>query len=231
VRRTKRGLGRLAGDAGVLGAIGLASFAAAGAHAAPAPQVFFLTIKATAVADFDHTSAPVASSDCRSAVRAEGVRTATFRSSPTPVRFVGGRLQTVTLRNLTGTIKLTGANTHNEVCGPKESHTAEPCTPTTRTFRNGRVTFSGPEAGTVAIRTPDVSLRRIGCPQEPAELLQFPLGPAPGPLHLAVRALTNPRTTRITLTATASRTRNYGSPEDGMLQQRTNWSFTLARRH
>ena len=231
MRRAERGLGRLAGDACVLAAIGLASFAAARAEAAPAPQVFFLTIKVTAVADFDHSTAPVTSGDCRSTIRAEGVRTATFRSPPTPVRFVGGRLRAVVLRRLTGTVKLTGRNTHNEMCGPKESQTAEPCSSTIRTFRNATVAFSGPAAGRIAIGSPRVSLRRIGCPQEPAEVLQLPLGPAPGPLRLSVKALTSPRTTRITSTATATRTRSYGSPEDGMLQQHTAWSFTLTRRH
>ena len=36
-------------------------------------------------------------------------------------------------------------------------------------------------------------------------------------------------TTRVTLAASARRTKNYGSPEQGSVQQRTSWRFTLVR--
>jgi hypothetical protein len=219
---------RLARDACVLGVLGGACLAAAGAYAAPEPPLFKLTISVTSVADFDHTSAPVSRLDCQESVRAEGFRTATFRSRPTLVRFVGGRLQTVVLRGLTGAVKLSGTNTANAVCDGRQTRTPESCPKTTRTFKDGRATLSSPAAGSIAIRPPRVALSRIACPREPDEVVELPLGPAPGPVHLPAGALAS-RTTRVTLAASARRTKNYGSPEQGSVQQRTSWRFTLVR--
>jgi hypothetical protein len=227
VRRTARGLGSLARDACVLGVVGGACFVAAGT-AAPEPRLFKLTITATSVADFDHTSAPISRLDCQESVRAEGFRTATFRSGPTLVRFVGGRLRTVTVHGLRGAVKLSGTNTANAVCGGRETNTPESCPKTTRTFRDGQVTLSSPATGSIAIRPPRVSLRRIACPGEPDDVVELPLGPAPGPVHLPAGALAR-RTTRVTLAASARRTKNYGSPEQGSVHQRTSWRFTLVR--
>lgn len=227
MRRTARGLGSLARDACVLGVIGGACFVAAGA-AAPEPRLFKLTISVTSVADFDHTSAPISNLDCQESVRAEGFRTATFRSRPTLVRFVGGRLQTVVVRGLSGVVKLSGTNTANALCDGRQTHTPESCAKTTRTFGDGRVTLSSPAAGSIAIRPPRVVLSRIACPREPDEVVELPLGPPPGPVHLPAGALAR-RTTRVTLAASARRTKNYGSPEQGSVQQRTSWRFTLVR--
>ena len=77
--------------------------------------------------------------------------------------------------------------------------------------------------------SPRVDLRRIQCPREPDEVVALPLGPAPGPLHLSLATLTNPRTTKVTLSASAQRTKNYGAPEKGFVHQRTAWSVTLVR--
>jgi hypothetical protein len=201
---------------------------AAGAAAAPEPRLFKLTISVTSVADFDHTSAPISHLDCQESVRAEGFRTATFRSRPTLVRFVGGLLQTVVVRGLSGAVQLSGTNTANAVCDGRQTQTPESCTKTTRTFGDGRVTLSSPAAGSIAIRPPRVALSRIACPREPDEVVELPLGPAPGPVHLPAGALAS-RTTRVTLAASARRTKNYGSPEQGSVQQRTSWRFTLVR--
>jgi hypothetical protein len=228
VRRTARGLGSLARDACVLGVLGGACFVAAGAAAAPESRLFKLTITVTSVADFDHTSAPISRLDCQESVRAEGFRTATFRSGPTLVRFVGGRLQTVAVRGLRGVVKLSGTNTANAVCDGRQTHTPESCPKTTRTFRDGRVTLSSPATGSIAIRPPQVELPRIACPREPDDVVGLPLGPAPGPVRLPARALAR-RTTRVTLAASARRTKNYASPEQGSVQQRTSWKFTLVR--
>jgi hypothetical protein len=246
VRRTAVGLGRLEGDPGlltkdpranifrlardacVLGVIGGACFLAAGAAAAPEPRLFKLTISVTSVADFDHTSAPIPRLDCQESVRAEGFRTATFRSRPTVVRFVGGRLQTVVFRGLRGAVKLSGTNTTTTVCNGRQTHTAESCPKTTRTFRDAQATLSGTASGSIAIRPPRVALGRIACPREPEDVVELPLGPAPGPVQLPVGALAR-RTTRVTLAASARRTKTYGPPEQGLVQQRTSWRFTLVR--
>jgi hypothetical protein len=193
-----------------------------GVHAAPAPQFFLLTIHATSVADFDHT-------DCNASFRAVGLRTVSFRSDrPTLVQFIGGRLRPVVVRGLRGAVKLSGTNTSNLGCG-QEPKTPEPCAETTRTFTNARVTFTSAAAGSFTVRAPRLTLRRGVCPQEPDEVVAFPLGLAPGRLHVSVATLTNPRIARITLTASARRTKNYAGPERGFVKQRTTWTLTLAR--
>lgn len=222
---------RLARNAGVLGVIGLASAAGAATHAAPSPDVFALTFSATTIADFDHTAAPLQVSGCQTSVEAQGYRTATFRSSrPTLVRFVAGKLQPVVAAGLKGTVMLSGTNTRNVDCTSEPTHTVEPCAKTTRSFENARVTLSSAGRGAIRIQPPRVALRRIHCPEEPNEIVSLPLGPAAGPLQLSLATLANPRATRLTLTATARRTKNYGSPEAGYVRQRTAWKFTLVRR-
>src|SRR5204863_6638536 len=117
VRGVARGLGSLARNAGLLGVIGSACFAASGAGAVRAPDLFELTIRGTAVADFDHTTAPVERLECETSSRAQGHRTVVFRSSrPTLVRFVSGRIRPVAVRGLEGTVKLGGTNTETSVC-------------------------------------------------------------------------------------------------------------------
>ena len=205
--------------------------AGSGAGASPAPQLFRLTVSATSVARFDHTSPSAGGLDCESSQRAVGVRTAVFRSGrPMLVRFVGRRLQPVVLRDLRGTVMLTGANTSSQICASGgETQTPEPCSTTTRTFGGARVTFRSAGEGSIAVGTPRVSLRRSGCPREPNEVVARPLGQAPGPLHVSHALLDNPRTKRITLTASASRIKHYGDPEAGILRQRTAWLLTLVR--
>jgi len=214
------------------GVLGVACCVAAHASASGAPAVFRLTISGTATADWDHTSAPVAGNVCDVTVRSEGFRTARFRSSrPTLVRFVAGGIQTVELRAIAGTVTLTGPNTVNDVCGQLETHTVQPCAKTTRTFKDGRATLLSTTPGSITVRPPHVSVRAIHCPQEPDEVVALPLGPAPGPLRISQATLANKRFTRITLTASASRRKNYASPERGSLRQRVAWKFTLVRVH
>jgi hypothetical protein len=185
--------------------------------------VFALTVSATLRASFDRT-------DCDAGSRAAGVRTATFRSSrPALVRVVGGRIQTVVIRGLTGAVKLSGTNTQSVVCGGTTVSEPQPCPSTTRRFANARVALSSGGAGSITIQPPRVALRRLGCPAEPNDFVALPLGPAPGPLHLSVTTLTSSRTSRITLSASARRTKNYAAPEAGFLRQRAAWKFTFAR--
>jgi hypothetical protein len=207
----------------------LASVAASGAAGAvPAPQVFALTIRATAVADIDHTGAPTSSGSCTTTNRAEGPLTVHFGTRrPVLVRFVGGRLQAVTVGPLDGTAILTGTNLLEESCATGlPTVTPVYCPRTTRTFRNARTTLRGTRPGTIAVGPIRVTLRPVDCPREPNELRQAILGPAPGPFRIAPK----PRSTRLTLTASATRTKIYGSPENGILRQRTTWKFTFVRK-
>lgn len=227
MRRAKRRLGRLAGNAGLLGVTGLASFAASGAGAAPGPQVFALTIRATTVADIDHTGAPAASGDCATTTHAAGLLKVHFGTRrPVLVRFAGTRLQTVDVGPLDGTATLTGTNLVQETCaaGPPTAMT-DNCRKTIRTFRSAKTTLRGTRPGTIAVGPVRVTLRPIECPREPTELRQAILAPTLAPLRITL----NSRSIRVTLIASATRTRNYGSPEQGILQQRTTWRFTFVR--
>jgi len=202
----------------------------ASATAAPGPALFRLTISGTAVANWDHTTAPVTSGDCETSERSEGVRTARFRSSsPTLVRVVAGRVQTVDARGIAGTVRLSGPNTLNRVCGTTETHTLQPCAVTTRTFRDARTTLLSLKQGSISLRPLRLLLRRVQCPQEPDDMAASPLGPPPGPKRISVAALVNERITHFTVRVSASRHKNYGPPEAGMLDQRSAWTLTFQR--
>jgi hypothetical protein len=232
VRGVARGLGGLAGNAGLLAVIGVAWLAAGGAAAAPAPELFKLTIRATETVDFDHTGLTTESGDCATSARAEGNMTVRFGTRrPVLVRFVDGRLRAVDVRPLDGTAVLHGVNEIDEVCSPAQTLTGMPeyCRATTRTFRGAAARLRGPSRGTIAIALSRLRLRPIDCPREPDALRQTPLGRAPGPLHISTAALASSRTTRIRLTASAGRTLTYGAPERGLLLQRTAWTFTFVR--
>jgi hypothetical protein len=101
--------------------------------------------------------------------------------------------------------------------------------PRRRAFTNARVTFASAAAGAITVRAARTTLGPSRCPQEPKEVVALPLGLPPGPLHVAVATLTNPRIVRITLSASARRTKNYAAPERGFVQQRTMWTLTLTR--
>ena len=207
------------------------SFAAAQAAAKPAPATFMLTISGRVVADWDHTTAAMPRSvECAAATQSQGFRTATFRTRPALVRFVDGRLQRVEVRGASGRVKLAGTNLHVQMCaGAPDDRQLEYCARTTRSFSNARVTLSTAQADVIALQPFRVSLRRVRCPQEPAEVAATPLGPAPGPVRVSPGTLADAHTTRITLTASAVRTKNYSEPEVGFLQWRTTWTLTLER--
>jgi hypothetical protein len=210
--------------------MGLVCCAATSASAAPAPLVFRLTISGTATADFDHTGAPVASGGCTISLRSEGSRSAEFRSArATLIRFVAGRVQKVDVRGLPGTVELTGQNEVKEVCGGTETPTALPCADSTRTFMDARTTLSSTKSGSITLRPLRVRLRRSECPNEPDDVAAAPLGPVPGPLRISTANLANRKIARITLTASASRRKTYGSPEAGTLRQRATWRLTFTR--
>ena len=172
MRRVARRLGRLAGNAGLLTLIGATSFSAAGADAGPAPTFFKLTIVATAHAEWDHTGAPAASGDCQRTVRSEGFRDVRFRTAkPTLIRVANGRVLAGTVRRLTGTVVLAGANTVSDMCGTDTKQAIQDCVTTRRSFRAGTIGVLSMRAGSITFRpVRNVRLRTVTCPQEPAEV-------------------------------------------------------------
>ena len=165
MRRVARRLGRLAGNPGLLTLIGVTSFSATGADAAPAPTLFKLTVVGTAHAEWDHTGAPAPSGACERTVRSEGFRDVRFRTAkPALVRVAGGRVLAGTVRGLTGTVVLSGANTVSDVCGTETSQAIQDCVTTRRLFRAGRMGVLSLRAGRKLI--------------EPARMLTTPIVPA-----------------------------------------------------
>ena len=225
----QRSLRRAAKHTVTLGVLA-ACFAAAHASAKPPPATFMLTISGRVVADWDYTSPSTHTVECATAAQSQGFRTATFRTRPTRVRFVDGRLQRVDVRGTTGRVKLAGTNTHVQACaGAADDRQLEYCARTSRSFSNARVTLSSTQADVIALRPFRLSLRRIRCPDEPRDVEASPLGPAPGPVRISAGTLAGSHAARITLKASAVRTKNYSDPEVGFLQWRTTWTLTFVR--
>ncbi len=233
MRRVARRLGRLAGNPGLLTLIGVTSFSATGADAAPAPTLFKLTVVGTAHAEWDHTGAPAPSGACERTVRSEGFRDVRFRpAKPTLIRVVRGRVLSATVRRLAGTAVLAGANTVTDVCGAETKQAIQDCVTTRRSFRAGTIGVLSMRAGSISFRPArNIRLRTATCPQEPAEVVRAPLGPIPGPLRISTAALANERVSRMTLTGSASRRVGYGPVEQGTLKHRSAWKLTLVRVH
>jgi hypothetical protein len=208
-----------------------ASFAAAHASASPAPSLFKLSIVATAHAEWDHTGVPSPFGDCDRTIRSEGIRTTRFRTAkPALIRVVDGRVLAGTVRGLTGTVTLSGANTVTDLCGPEMKEAIQDCVTTKRSFRAGTMGVVSTQRGSITLRpVRNVRLRTSLCPREPAEVVRPPVGPVPGPLHVSTVTLANKRVTHITLTASASRTLNFGPVEQGVLRQRSAWKVMLER--
>jgi len=225
------GMNRVARHTLLIGVL-VAGIAAAHASAEPAgPARFKLSIVGTAHAEWDHTGLPAPSGDCQRTIRSEGLRNARFRTTkPTVVRVVGGRVQAGTIRALTGTVVLSGANTVSDVCGVDRTQAIQDCATTKRSFRGATIGVLSTRAGSVTFRpVRNLRLRTSTCPQEPAEVVRAPLGPIPGPLRISTAALANPRVAHITLTASASRRVVYGPVERGTLEHRSAWKVTFER--
>jgi hypothetical protein len=231
VRRAQGRLGRLARNSSLLALAGVICIAAGSASAKPAPTAFRLTISGNVHQKWDHTSAPVLRAGCEHTVRAEGIRNfGFFTARSVIVRFDGARLLPVRVRGLRGTGTVAGANTVTDVCGSGRTQAIQDCVLTRQSFKGGSIGALGTRAGSITLRRlRDLRLASISCPQEPAEVLAAPLGPVPGPLRVPVAALRNRRIAHVTLTASASRGKNYGSPEDGTLEQRSVWTLSFTR--
>ncbi len=206
-------------------------FAAAGARAAPAPTLFGLSVAGTAHQEWDHTSAPTMSAECKRSLRSEGFRSVRFRSKKqTVVRVVDGRVLPAEVRSLGGTVTVTGANTIDEICGELETHMIQDCVKSRRSVAAARVSLLGTRRGSITLRpVRNVRLRAINCPREPGDVVRAPLGPIPGPLRISTSALSRSRIARITLTASGSRTKTYAPPETGTFEQRAAWTLTFVR--
>ncbi|MFL5951990.1 MAG: hypothetical protein ACJ74M_10345 [Gaiellaceae bacterium] len=214
----------------LVAAVAVASGAAVHASAAPSPEVFQLTLTGTATATWDYTSAPLARLECESSQRSVGRRTAMFRSTrPVLVRFHGGRVETVAVPTLSGTLTLVGANTQVQECAGVRTTTPESCPKSARQFANGRATLLASGPGRVTISSLRLSLPAAQCPREPKDAVASPLGPRPGPLRISTRALADDGIGRITLTSAATHRKHYGAPESGTITQRSVWKLTFVR--
>jgi hypothetical protein len=209
----------------------VACIVAAHASAGPAPMLFRLSFVATAHAEWDHTRAPVQLGGCDRTIRSEGIRDVRFRTAtPKIVRATGGRLLATTLRGLTGTVTLAGANTVSDACGADHREAIQDCVTTTRSFGRGTVAVVGERPGSFTLGSVrNVKLRASTCPLEPEQVQRAPVGPIQGPLKLPTATLANKRFAHITVTASATRTTRYGPVEQGTLKQRSRWTFTLER--
>jgi hypothetical protein len=191
---------------------------------------FAVSVSGTAHEEWDHTGVPTTDGNCERTVRSEGIRDVRFRTTrATVARVRGGRLLAVTIRNLTGTVTLAGANTTRQKCGTEVTESIADCARTTHSFRGATVRARSTRPGSITLGPVRVALQRANCPLEPTDVVREPLGRTPGPLRVAIASLANRSLVRITLTASASRRKNYGPVEDGTLRQRAAWRVTLVR--
>jgi hypothetical protein len=207
--------------------------AAAHASAATTPTLFRLTIVGTAHQEWSVTAAPVVSGDCRRTETSEGIRTATFRTRKSViVRVAGGRVLPVDVRGILGKVTLAGANTTEEVCGGVGSSKIADCAQTSRAFTGATVHAASPRPGFVAFKgVANVRLATADCPLEPADVRRRPLGPPLNLVRLPKEALMEQKLARINLRATRNRRKVYGSPEQGRLVERIEWTLKFVRVH
>jgi hypothetical protein len=204
---------------------------AAHASAAPAPALFKLSIAGTAHGQWDHTGVPTQFQGCDRTVRSEGIRDVRFRTTrPALVRVIDGRLSAATVRGLTGTVKLGGANTTTDECATGQGRQAiADCVQTKRGFRSATIAVVGGR-GTLTLRpVRNTRLRTSTCPREPVDVVRSPLGPLPTSLRFSPGALADHGVARLTLTASKTRTVDYGPIESGRLDHRSAWKITLER--
>jgi hypothetical protein len=202
------------------------------ADAARRPALFKLSISGTAHAEWDHTGAPTELAGCDRTIRSEGFRNVRFKTrAPALVRVVNGRISAGTLRRVTGTVTLVGANTTTDVCGAGGGREViADCVQTKRGFRTATIGVVGGRSGALTLLpVRNARLRTSTCPREPAAVVRAPLGPLPGPLHVSTAALSDDGVARITLAASKTGAVDYGPLESGRLDHRSAWKITLER--
>jgi hypothetical protein len=227
----ERGLG-LARNIGLLGLLAATFVLAAGATATPAPTLFRVTVVGTAHQDWTYTAPPVKTGDCSRTEKSEGIRNATFRTTrPIVAGLSGGRVLTVDLRGIAGTVTLAGANTTEDACaGGTGTAKIADCVQSRRSFAGARVRLASPQRGIVAMGLiRNAALAMSACPTEPADVRRRPLGPAPGALRLPQAALTEQRISSMTLSGSRTQRKTYASPEAGRLVERVQWRVTFTR--
>jgi hypothetical protein len=204
--------------------------ASAGAVASTGADVYLLTVSGTASAQWDHTGAPVADGACTMTLRTEGIRTVRFKSRPTRVRIVGGRVAPVNVRGIRGTVTLAGAETTDRRCpdGTGTSQIAD-CTRTTRSFAGAFVRVTSPARGRLLFGPVRGARPAVAnCPDEIAPIRRAPAGPSPPTIDLPAR-LSHPRTRSVKSRVTFQRKNSFAAPEQGTLQQRVVWTLTFTR--
>jgi hypothetical protein len=211
--------------------MGAASLAVGGASAAENSDVFMLTLSGTASATWDHTGAPTLENGCSKTLRTEGIRSVRFRSKPTRVRIVGGRLVAVDVRGVTGKVTLGGAETTETTC-PDGSGTAQiaDCITSTRSFARGAVRLSSPVRGKLAFgAVRGVRLAVSNCPDEIAAVRRSPAGLSPPAIRLPLGKLANPRNRKVTTRVSNQRETAFAAPESGTIAQRLSWTLAFTR--
>jgi hypothetical protein len=193
--------------------------------------VYLLTVSGTASAQWDHTGAPTVDGACSRTFRTEAIRRVRFKSRPTRVRIVGGRMQPVVVRGIRGTVTLAGAETTDRDCpdGTGSSQIAD-CIRSTRSLTGGSLRLRSPGRGRLAAGlVRGARLAIANCPDEIAAIRRAPGGPSPTAIRLPVDKLTNPRARGVTSRVSFQRNEPFAAPEEGTLQQRVVWTLKFAR--
>jgi hypothetical protein len=204
---------------------------AAHASAAPAPTLFKLTVSGTAQQQWTYSAAPVPEGACARTETSEGIRSATFRTTRAiMVRISHGKVLPATVRGIRGTITLGGANTTDTRCGDAGTTRTADCAQTRRTFTGATLKVASPKARTIAVQpVANARISRADCPVEPAGVIRRPIGPTPTVLQMPPAVLNEHKVSRITLRASPTRQTTFGSPEQGRLEETSEWQFTFVR--
>jgi hypothetical protein len=191
-----------------------------------------LTVTGTASAEWDYTGAPTPEShECSKTERTEGLRSVRFRSRPTRVRIVDGRLIGVDLRGVRGTVTLGGAETTETTCPAGEgSAEIRDCITTKRSFTGAAAHLSSPARGRLAFgAVRGVRIALVNCPDEITAVRRTPAGLSPNPIRLPLHKLADPRTRNVVIRVSIQREVPFAAPEAGRLGQRALWTLTFHR--
>ncbi|MDX6409565.1 MAG: hypothetical protein QOE13_2636 [Gaiellaceae bacterium] len=218
-------------NVGLLGLVGVGCVTAAHAFAAPAPTLFRLTIVGTAHQEWSFTAAPEETGDCRRTETSDGSARASFHTrAPVIVRLAGGRVLPVDVKGVVGTVTIGGGNTTEETCGGVGTSEIADCVRSKRAFTGARVHLASPRPGVVkATGAVNVRLATVSCPREPVDVRRGPLGPPLNIVRLPSQALREQRLGRMTLRASRTQHKVYGSPQSGTLVARTDWTLKFVR--